>query len=490
MNHQKVIIIGLGRVGIRLLEVLSDSYELICIDVEEQACQNVLNMRKRNLTTIIGDASSRLILEKADVNSADLIIITTTTEELNIEITRVLNEYYQAKQVVAIGITSDGTEILEKNGAEVEDIFTATVIGLMNRIENRTKMVHGIGLGLNEIQEVEVHPFSKLAHKSLLSITAHKWRVGIIYRKGKIVIPKGNTVLKPRDRVVILGEPKTLQTINEILTFRYQYFPLEYGDSLFVFLDEWSDDTVFEEVQYIQKYFPINRIIFFTLEEDKEGNEALTNKLMKMKLKPFEIQSYGNRKIDEIIDSSQYKCGLMAFSNNIFNVKLSSLKNGFKNKSFFLNIVRNYSIPVIILRGSFPYDSMLSFPNDEDNASHLLEHVIEISSVLNNRYYTYLFKPMTYLSNPNEQENYKKLKQTVQSMANIYKESLNLVELEGNPIKSAIPVISNHQLLIIDSNEFKKMPPIMDLLTPDIAWENLKRAKITTLILPGKQEDF
>ena len=53
------------------------------------------------------------------------------------------------------------------------------------------------------------------------------------------------------DRVVILGEPQVLSTIAERLSFRFRDFPLEYGETAYLYLAGDEDERFIAEVDYL-----------------------------------------------------------------------------------------------------------------------------------------------------------------------------------------------------------------------------------------------
>ena len=262
MASGKCMIIGLGDIGLQLVRSLSRSIGLICVDTSAELLEVARQLRSEGLETFQGDATSRLFLERAGAGEVDTILITTTSEDVNIEVARVLREHFSVPRVVALGITRGGIRTLEKLDVEVEGIFTASATFLRNRVEFKSKTVQGIGLGKNEILEVEVHGHSRLAGKSLASLNPRSWRVGIVYRDGNIVIPGGDTVLRAKDRVVLLGDPKVLKTVTDLLTFRFTHFPLEFGDTLVAYLPAVADPAYLAELDYLLSVFPLEKALF------------------------------------------------------------------------------------------------------------------------------------------------------------------------------------------------------------------------------------
>ena len=146
MKRNKYIIIGLGSIGLELLRKISRDIDLVCIELNFELEETAKKIRE-DCTFFSGDATSRLVLEKAGVSEADGVIITTTTEKVNIEAARILKEHFDAKRVIAIGTTTSEIEALENLGVEVESISTASAIAIRNRLAHASRAAHAIGLG-------------------------------------------------------------------------------------------------------------------------------------------------------------------------------------------------------------------------------------------------------------------------------------------------------------------------------------------------------
>ena len=84
MKRNKYVIIGLGSIGQELLRKISRDIDLVCIELSSELEETAKEIRE-DCSFFSGDATSRLVLEKAGVSEADGVIITTTAEKVNIE---------------------------------------------------------------------------------------------------------------------------------------------------------------------------------------------------------------------------------------------------------------------------------------------------------------------------------------------------------------------------------------------------------------------
>ncbi|HAK59415.1 MAG TPA: hypothetical protein DCO77_03390, partial [Nitrospiraceae bacterium] len=153
MKSNRFVIIGVGNVGRDLLGKLSKEYEVLCIDTAPDAEEKARKIRK-DARVLQADATSRLVLEEADVDDASAVLITTTTEKVNIEVASVLRSNFQPRRIISVGITTQGIKRLEKLGVEVVNIFVTTASTFQYMLEQKTKAAHSIGLDKNEILEV------------------------------------------------------------------------------------------------------------------------------------------------------------------------------------------------------------------------------------------------------------------------------------------------------------------------------------------------
>jgi hypothetical protein len=490
-DSHKLVIIGLGRIGQQLLQKLSRDFEVTCIDIHDNRAEAARSIWGGELKVITGDATSRLILEDAGIDDADTVIITLTTEKINLEVVRILKEHFSPQRVISMGITPSGIKSLEVQGAEVENIFTASVIGILNKIEQKSKSVHGIGLGKDEIREVEVHPNSKLANKTLSSFASHNWRVGIIYRDGNIVVPDDATILKPRDKVVILGEPGVLNTVSELLTFRFQNFPLEYGSSVLACITGTEDEKYFEELAYLFSAFQLKKIIFAC--ESKAGSqstERLNSIIKKYNFSRTDIKTYSQSKFQDFILQENERYGIIFMKKNMLLNSFTGPGFESRRKNFLFRLSQDARSPILISNATFPYDQAVVPCMKEIDVNHVMENVFEMAAVLHNQITALMVKPSQYIESEGALDEFSLLKKNITGLSNIYKLGVNISVLHGNPVKAVFEKLKNYSLLLVDTSGWKRQGWFSPFLNPDVVWKIICQSPISTLIIPEAEETF
>jgi Trk K+ transport system NAD-binding subunit len=490
MKRNQFIIIGLGNTGLELLKKLTKEFDITCIDLNKDSEEEAKKLRS-DCQVIVGDATSRLILEEAGAAEADGIIITTRTEKVNIETVRILKEHFESRRVIAIGSSKAGIDELESLGVEVENIFTASATAIRNKLEHTSRAAHAIGLGKNEILEVEVHPHSRLANRPLRMLTPIRWKIGLIYRDENIIVPRNDTVLKAKDRVIILGEPSVLKTVSEILTFKFQRFPLEYGSTIIAYVYGNEPEEFFNEIDYLFSVFPLNRIIVLLSKKAAPISDIFEQHFSKTNIKGLEIKHSPiplPQAIQQATNEIKKDQGLIVFwKKTLLNSFFPFLMAG-KKKKFISNLLKTTDCPVLTLNGTFPYEKV-AVPCVEDiNLQHTLETSLEISASLNNEITAMLTNPSKYISSDEDLRKFDEMKKAINEVSLMYKSSVIKDTLNGNPVKSITEALRGYNLMITDPEGWIHDRWYSHFLSPDIIWHIFKSSNISTLLLPHAEE--
>ena len=99
-RRKYVIVIGCGRVGAQLANLLDAAGDAVVIrDRSPESFQRL--SPDFGGSTMVGDAKSTRILERAGIKNADALITATQGDNTNIMIAQIAQRIYKVKQVVA-----------------------------------------------------------------------------------------------------------------------------------------------------------------------------------------------------------------------------------------------------------------------------------------------------------------------------------------------------------------------------------------------------
>ncbi|NDJ60505.1 MAG: TrkA family potassium uptake protein [Chloroflexi bacterium] len=86
--RQHIIVLGIGNVGLRVIHTLDDmGFEVVAIDNRSLSPTRMQDLRGRGVPLIIGEGSSQVTLEKAQIAEADALVVCTSNDLINLTVT-------------------------------------------------------------------------------------------------------------------------------------------------------------------------------------------------------------------------------------------------------------------------------------------------------------------------------------------------------------------------------------------------------------------
>ncbi len=221
----KIIIVGAGEVGYNIADVLSKGQDVTVIDQDEKRLQEIAE--KLDVLTVHGKGSSPQVLRKAGLDSADMIIAVTNSDDTNMvacllassqsnvayKVARIRNAELDATSVIFdkdhlnIDLCINPEHEAVKNALNLIDYPGATEI--IDFVDGRVKLV---GFLVN--QECPV------VENSLRSIRMVypqiKALVTSIIRKEKLIEPTGSTRILAGDYVFAVAVSGQLRELLQV----------------------------------------------------------------------------------------------------------------------------------------------------------------------------------------------------------------------------------------------------------------------------------
>ncbi len=212
---KKVAIIGGGTVGYELaiaLEKTSENLKLIESDYDR--CEELsLNLKK---TLILNGSGTCLeLLEEEEIGKSDVVVAITNNDEKNL-LCSLLSKQLGAKKVITRVSQGTTASLFEKVGVDVAiSQREACVNEIKNRIiESRAGIIATVERGQGEIVEIQLN--NNFVQKQLMEIKMPVSGVIAIVRRGsKVIIPKGQTQIRPNDTLLIFTKTNDVTAIKE-----------------------------------------------------------------------------------------------------------------------------------------------------------------------------------------------------------------------------------------------------------------------------------
>lgn len=215
---KRVILLGGGRIGYYLLKQLSGrGISLRLVETSPQRCLD-LAQELSNVLVIKGDGTSGEVLKEAGIEDADYFVALTHDDENNI-LASLCAKNLGCKKVIILSRKKDYTPIVERVGIDVTINPALAAAGEIMRY-TRGGGVLSFSLlqeGKGEILEVLVKESSAVVGKALRDTPfPQEALIGAVVRDGKIIIPRGDTIIAPNDRVIVFMLPPAVKKIERL----------------------------------------------------------------------------------------------------------------------------------------------------------------------------------------------------------------------------------------------------------------------------------
>ncbi len=212
----QIIIVGCGNVGWTLTAQLSkEGHNITVIEEKSSVVQSAVN--NLDVMGIVGNGASYSIMKDAGIESADLMIAVTNSDELNLlccliakkagnchTIARVRNPVYK-KEINFIKEELGLSMVINPEEA------AAAEAGRLLKLPSATK-IETFARGRAELVRLVIDENSRLCDLALKDIPSDLKKhviIAVVSRGNDVFIPDGNFVLRAGDEITIFGSSKS-----------------------------------------------------------------------------------------------------------------------------------------------------------------------------------------------------------------------------------------------------------------------------------------
>ncbi len=201
-----VLIVGGGKTGSQLADNLIKEGHQVMVIEDRNVVLERLSMELPEGSVFSGDGSSPDVLEAAGIARAQVLAAVTGDDEANLVITTLARFEFHVPRVIArVNNPKNAWLFTAEMGVDVAlnqaDILARLIAEEMSLGDMMTLLK--LRKGEYSVVEEKVHPASVAAGKSLSQLQMPgECTIAAIIRKGRLVIPHGDTVLQPADEVL------------------------------------------------------------------------------------------------------------------------------------------------------------------------------------------------------------------------------------------------------------------------------------------------
>jgi len=224
----KIVILGAGQVGSTVASALvHEDNDITIVDINELRLKELQD--QMDIRSVLGHASYPKVMERAGIEDADLVIALTSSDEVNMVACQIAYSLYNVPTRVARVRTAAYTnrpELFHREHSPV-DVLISPELLLTQYISRLIEypgalQVMDFADGKAQLVATEAEAGGQLVGQKLYNLRQHMpkrsdARVAAIYRDGKLISPKGNTVIEENDLVFFLAARRDILTVMKEL---------------------------------------------------------------------------------------------------------------------------------------------------------------------------------------------------------------------------------------------------------------------------------
>jgi len=196
--------------------LLTNHHSVVIIEPIEAQCRMLAD--SLDIPVICGDSISVDTLRTADVGSCNAFVAVTGSDEDNLVACQIAKREFGVDRTVARASNPKNRELLHTLGVDTVVCGTDNLSHILEReIETDTiRQLLSLGGGTASLNEILLPENFKFAGKAIMDVPIPGDAILVsITRDTEFIIPHGNTVLLPWDRILVLTQDDTLHLLTD-----------------------------------------------------------------------------------------------------------------------------------------------------------------------------------------------------------------------------------------------------------------------------------
>jgi len=225
INKMKIIILGAGKVGSSLASnLVNEANDITVVDHDSVLLHNL--QEHLDLRTVTGKGSHPYVLLQAGAEDADMLVAVTNSDETNMVACQIAHTVFHTPTKIARVRESDylnHPEIFDRLAVDVHISPEQLVTDYIQRLINYPDALQVLDFAKGRVQLVAVKAFygGPLVGHALRAFHDYlpdvETRVAAMFRRGKAIIPEGDTVIEVDDEIFFVAATENISTVMAAL---------------------------------------------------------------------------------------------------------------------------------------------------------------------------------------------------------------------------------------------------------------------------------
>jgi trk system potassium uptake protein TrkA len=221
-----IMILGGGDIAVELAQCLEKKGITIkLIENDEERCEEIADILEKTIV-LRGSGTDQELLEEENIKDVDVFIAISEDEQTNILVS-LLAKRLGAKKVISLINNLSYTSLVSNIGV---DTVVSPHLSAINRIlqfirKGKVLSVASFHEESAEAIEIVALDTSDLVNKPLRDIKFPRGAIiGAVVRDTEIIIPTGDTIILPGDRVIIFTLTSAIPSVEKTLMVKMEYW--------------------------------------------------------------------------------------------------------------------------------------------------------------------------------------------------------------------------------------------------------------------------
>ncbi len=223
---QRVMIAGGSEIGVELAQRFEKkSIKTKIIEEDEERCLDIAEKLEKTMV-LRGTGTDRDLLDEENVKDVNVFVAVSEDEQYNILVS-LLAKTLGAKKAICLINNLDYASIVSTIGV---DVVVSSHLAAINRILQfirKGKVLSVASLHKENAEAIEIIALetSDLVNKPLRAIDFPRGAIiGAVVRDREVIIPTGDTIILPGDRVIIFTLTSAMPAVEKTLTVKLEYW--------------------------------------------------------------------------------------------------------------------------------------------------------------------------------------------------------------------------------------------------------------------------
>ena len=468
----KLLMTGAGSITFELLRRLGEKWRVTLVDKDEERLSAASGRFESVVRVVIGDASSQVVLEDAGLADQDYVVAMTDSDRVNLAFCRF------AKEAGIVNILARVTE--PQKAPEFEELGARPLMltGLVARniyqyLQDPRIRVTTIGQGEVELLDVEVVPNLALMGRPVSEFRHLEWRIIGVFRKARLVFPEDDFVFQEGDRALILGKADLFDEVCDVMECAEPHFPRTYGSSLILGISDRFRDkaaSLYKEAVHLARN---TKVLHIAVLCEPKAAEAVEEKEKPGQQFDTRCEVVEAEMLSRVREIAQTESGGVVLLPPPGQGIVASM-----TRPTTIALAHSLPCPLLISRGTQPYEKILVAFDGSDNAELALETALDLALQFDAAVTVAVVREPEFLRGEDSGDWAETVMKRARELAHIDKVKIEEVVLTGNPVRELTRLADGFNLLVIGSGRQEK-----EVFSPHVGELLLRRSPCSVLVL-------